>query len=543
MKNYLLLLFLLVFSGPAALRAQTWQWAMPWQGPLPAYDAVKLLPDGSGNTIVAGGFTGTLTLGSTTLSSRGGSDAFVAWLSPTGTWLRAFSVGGSGNEVINALALDAAGNVVVAGYFGGTVAFGTSTLSKPNGQSDMFVGRISPAGTWLQAVQASAAVTPSAPRAYCVAAAPNGDIVVAGTFLPTAITIGSFTLTNASCCVSTDAFVARLNAAGTWTQALRLGNTQYETPVGLAIDHTNTVVLAVNGSFGIQFPNVNGQFVARLDAAGTWTQAVPVPEYIAAMQLAPDGDVVLAGFFSSLVATFGSITLPNAYPDGQSTDIYLARLSPAGTWRQATRLGGPHSDYVRALALDAAGNTVLAGRFGGASTQLGSVTLTNSNPTGAFGDAFVARQNAAGSWQALPTRGLNTETIDQISFDGTDGVVVLGAFDYPTVSFGPTTLSTPNNVTAGFVARVGGLVTAAGAPAPATVATLSPNPAREQVLVRWPTALPAGRPLQLLDALGRCVREQAVAARATEARLPLTGLPSGLYLVRCGPARGRLLVE
>ena len=47
----------------------------------------------------------------------------------------------------------------------------------------------------------------------------------------------------------------------------------------------------------------------------------------------------------------------------------------------------------------------------------------------------------------------------------------------------------------------------------------------------------------LLDALGREVRRYAVPARATEALLDLGGLAPGLYLVRCGAAVGRLVVE
>ena len=69
-----------------------------------------------------------------------------------------------------------------------------------------------------------------------------------------------------------------------------------------------------------------------------------------------------------------------------------------------------------------------------------------------------------------------------------------------------------------------------------------PNPARDAVRVRVLHAAPAG-PLQLFDALGRLVHAQPAPAPGAEATLPLTGRPSGLYVLRCGALSQRLTVE
>jgi hypothetical protein len=53
----------------------------------------------------------------------------------------------------------------------------------------------------------------------------------------------------------------------------------------------------------------------------------------------------------------------------------------------------------------------------------------------------------------------------------------------------------------------------------------------------------APRLVQLLDALGREVRRQPVAANATSADLSLAGLAAGVYFVRCGLSTNRLVVE
>lgn len=110
--------------------------------------------DAAGNTVVAGNFTGTLTLGSFTLTSRGTADLVVAWRSPAGGWLQAVAVPAtsSGYLTPSVLALDATGQVLVAGTFTGTtVTFGSTTLTNASpaaATTDIFVARLSTAGQW-----------------------------------------------------------------------------------------------------------------------------------------------------------------------------------------------------------------------------------------------------------------------------------------------------------------------------------------------------------------------------------------------------------
>ncbi|MGI4735238.1 MAG: T9SS type A sorting domain-containing protein [Janthinobacterium lividum] len=69
-----------------------------------------------------------------------------------------------------------------------------------------------------------------------------------------------------------------------------------------------------------------------------------------------------------------------------------------------------------------------------------------------------------------------------------------------------------------------------------------PNPAhdvaRVQLLGLSPTA-----PLEVFDALGRLMRTQTAPADGSETVLPLAGLPTGIYVLRCGKLSKRLNVE
>ena len=69
-----------------------------------------------------------------------------------------------------------------------------------------------------------------------------------------------------------------------------------------------------------------------------------------------------------------------------------------------------------------------------------------------------------------------------------------------------------------------------------------PSPAHEAVRVRL-LGPPSAAPLALYDALGRLVRTRAAPAIGTETVLPLTELPTGLYVLRCGALSQRLTIE
>ncbi|MDQ2769052.1 MAG: FG-GAP-like repeat-containing protein [Bacteroidota bacterium] len=69
-----------------------------------------------------------------------------------------------------------------------------------------------------------------------------------------------------------------------------------------------------------------------------------------------------------------------------------------------------------------------------------------------------------------------------------------------------------------------------------------PNPARDAVRVQLLNLVPTA-PLELFDALGRRVLSVPAPAAGTEAVLPLAGLSTGVYVLRCGPLAQRLTLE
>jgi hypothetical protein len=305
----------------------------------------------------------------------------------------------------------------------------------------------------------------------------------------------------------------------------------------------------------------NDVFVVRLSAAGTWTMAARAgsapDERGFALALDAAGNAVVTGFIGG-PAAIGSSSSINTSSFGSTTltrvglaDVFVARLSPAGQWTQAVQAGGPGYEAPSAIVVDAAGNATVVGFFGldynatpppsGYPISFGSTTLASAGQE----DLFVARLNQNGQWQQALAAGGQLNDYGIAAALAPNGDVTVGGGYTGSATFAPLFLSngSSSNVTSAFVARLGGLPAAARAATPAEVFTLSPNPATTQVRLTWPEASAALRPVQVLDGLGREVRRQELPARAQSAALDVASLAPGLYLVRCGAATARLVVE
>src|SRR5262249_36863932 len=94
--------------------------------------------DAAGNVSITSFFTGWIDFGTTYLTSAGLTDVYVAKFDTNGVFKWAKSFGDAQNQSSIALAVDAAGNPVVAGYFSGTVDFGGGVMTSA-GALDIFM--------------------------------------------------------------------------------------------------------------------------------------------------------------------------------------------------------------------------------------------------------------------------------------------------------------------------------------------------------------------------------------------------------------------
>jgi len=402
--------------------------------------------DRSGNVIVVGGFNGTVDLGTGLLTSSGGLDGFVASYSPAGTprWSRRF--GGTGTDVARAVAVDAAGNVVVAGYFEGTVDFGGGPLTSGAGSTNVFVARYSPTGTHLWSRRGGG---PGVDLANAVAVDGAGNVVVTGQFTGTA-DFGGGPLTSAFGGYNTDTFIAKYSAAGTPLWAKSFFSYGLDVGTGLAVDGAGNVL--VTGyfygltDFGGGFVGVAGGvradiFLVKLSDSGgyVWSRRFggTGDDRGEAVTVDTAGNIALAALVRDAGVDFGSGVLPLHGAD----DIAVAEFSPTGASLWSRCLGGPAGDLPTAIAFDGSGNVVLTGYFSG-TADLGGVPLVSAGST----DAFVARYSSGGApLRQLRFGGAGADRADGLAIGPGGSTIVTGSFS-EAADFGGTRLTSAGSL-------------------------------------------------------------------------------------------------
>jgi hypothetical protein len=264
--------------------------------------------DSSGSPVVTGWFHGVAGFKpfATAITSKGGSDLFLAKLNPTTgavAWLKSY--GGTGVDAAQGIALDGNDVIYIAGYFNsGSWVIGTDVL-KSNGGYDVFVARLSPSAAPVWAAGFGGA---DSDESRGIALTPNGAPVVTGFFESAGAIFGTHTLSSKG---SVDLFVTRLNP--------NLGTVVWATSAGGA------------------------------DAQAGYDVSVDPKR----------GEVVVAGW-SSGPFTFGPASLKAFGGD----DLLLCRLklgTGAPVW--ATVAGGQLFDRAHGVTLVPGGGTVVAGTF------------------------------------------------------------------------------------------------------------------------------------------------------------------------------------
>lgn len=195
---------------------------------------------------------------------------------------------------------------------------------------------------------------------------------------------------------STDLFVAKMNANGTWAWAKSFG-TKAGPEYGrtITLDANNNIY--VGGEFTnkvFQCATVEDIYLAKLNSSGTalWQKRIaPKPAtcftHAAIKDIALDaaGNVYLTGNYSGTYVFGKGASL--SITDNGSTDIFVAKFNNSGTTQWVRSSGSPEWDKVETIALDAVGQVYIAGQ------------MKHINPYG-----FVSKYNSAGTpvWTVNP---------------------------------------------------------------------------------------------------------------------------------------------
>src|SRR4030042_2516727 len=105
--------------------------------------------DGNGNILVGGQFAGTVDFGGTVMTSTSSADTFLAKYTSAGEllWCKRFG-NASSSIIVRSIAIDNDNNndIIITGYFAGSVGFGGATLTSA-GSIDIFMAKYTATGT------------------------------------------------------------------------------------------------------------------------------------------------------------------------------------------------------------------------------------------------------------------------------------------------------------------------------------------------------------------------------------------------------------
>jgi hypothetical protein len=413
---------------------QSGPWAMRFGGTSADY-ARAVAADGAGNVVVVGSFKASASFGGAQLTSAGGSDVFVAKYTAAGAHLWSRRFGGAGDETALSVAVDPSGAIFVGGEFwGATTDLGGGALANA-GASDAFLAKYSASGAhlWSRAFGG-----PDTDSTYGVATDAAGDVVAVGVFKGSAVDFGGRTL--ASMWGGLDSFVVKLsgsNGGNLWAKNVRCGGPDFA--YGVAVDGAGNVLVAGdfngNADFGAGYVTTAGLadvYLAKYSSSGAyvWAKRFGGANHDSAAAVAVDGsgNVAITGNFMGSVS-FGGTALTSA---SNSTDMFVAKYTAAGTHVWSRRAGDYYVDYGHGIGVDADGNVIVTGSFYGTVNLGGGAMTSASNQTS---DMFVAEYSSSGAHVWSSRYGGSENEMGRDVAAGPNGPVVTGFYS-GTVDFG-----------------------------------------------------------------------------------------------------------
>ncbi len=304
-------------------------------------------------------------------SLHGLADIFVTKLAPTGNAL-AYStyLGGSSVDRGRALAIDALGDVYIAGVTGSAdFPLANAFQTRLRGSADAYVAKLSPVRGTLDYSTYLGGGGLDYGTAVAVDAA--GQAFVGGyTDATNFPTLNPLQVAKAG---STDAFAARFTAQGGLAYATYLGGAGPDYAHAIAVDTAGNIHLAgqteslnfpLSKPLQATAPGAGDAFAAKLNAAGS---SLLYSTYLGGakgdlaygLRLDAAGNAYLTGqTTSNNFPTLHAVQPGNA--GGQ--DAFVTALSPNGAnLVYSTYFGGAANDYARAIAVDAGGNVAITG--------------------------------------------------------------------------------------------------------------------------------------------------------------------------------------
>jgi gliding motility-associated-like protein len=340
--------------------------------------------DGNGNIYVTGIFFGTTDFdpgpGVANLISAGNEDIFVCKYDNTGNFVWAKRFGGPTNEFCNTIKLDAAGNIYINGYFENTADFdpgpGVFNLVSA-GATDIFICKLNNDGVLQWAKQIGG---PSADVAFDIDLDEQNNVYSTGFYWTTVDFDPGSGVFNLTSTAQGDGYILKLNNAGGFIGAVRLGGTSRVRCTSLKPDKTGHVYVTGYFDGDADFDPTSGSsllsspvddddiFIGKydLDLNLIWVKQIGGPSFQKVFDIDIDaaGNIYTTGHYSG-TADFDPGPAEKKLTAAGDPDIFVLKMNAAGEFVWVAQATGSFFGSGYSIKIDQSNNIYVGGTFEG----------------------------------------------------------------------------------------------------------------------------------------------------------------------------------
>lgn len=279
-----------------------------------------------------------------------------------------------------------------------------------------------------------------------------GNVYTTGAFRETVDFDPGFGTYNISSAGQEDIFICKLDAFGNFVWAKSIGSTGYDGCNGIEFDAAGNIFLTGYYSGTVDFDpgagtynlTSNGSddiFVCKLNSQGDfiWAKSIGGTTGVQVYGMAIDegGDAIITGSFYGTCDFDPGAGIYELTSSGDR-DIFLCRLTSAGNFSWAVKMGGSGIDVGYSVAIDVGGNILSCGTFHNSADfdpGTGSFPLTAVSGY----DAYVSKLSSGGTFiWASQFGGSQTEYAKSLCTD-VEGCVYTTGYFSETADFNPGT--------------------------------------------------------------------------------------------------------
>lgn len=331
----------------------------------------------------------------------------------------AAKIGGTGTDLVNAIATDKAGHIYVAGSFSLNAKIGRTEMVSQGG-GDFFVSKFTEKGQLVWTLSGGGT---NDDFATCLTVTPQGHVYAAGVFTDS-INVAGFPFKATG---ENDVFVISITAEGGLEWIKGLGSGGSALPQAIASQAERVYLAGVfTTNLGLGALRGHGEtdaFLAAYSSEGAtlWLQSGGGAgfEEVNSLTTLADGQVVMNGRFMNY-AYFGDYRLKG----GDNPAVFVAAYNPEGKLNWVQKIAGVDAEVDILSTTSAGDNLYLAGKVAG----VASIADFNIRANGMF-DALLLKLRSDGTplW-VLTSEGDDDEEFKQVIAEESGQIKAVGTF-------------------------------------------------------------------------------------------------------------------